>query len=103
MHTPEQIAAKRAAAATLLDIHPDRLTVCHVTGDLFLDDQPSPMRKKHFAVLALKAMIIEWLGWGDNDGVTAELAQHHKTATRTIIERDDLIGAAGLALHLRES
>lgn len=103
MQTEEQIATKRAAAAVLLDIHPDRIVVCRVSGDIFIDDRPKPVRKKELAIIALKAMLMEWLGWADNAGVTADLASHYGSKVHPIIERDDLIGAAGLAKHLRET
>ena len=101
MQTPEQLAAKRAAAAVLLDIHPDGIFGCCVTGDIFVDDKH--IRKKEFAILALKAMLMEWLGWADNAGTTADFAKYHAATARPIFERDDLIGAAGLAMHLRDT
>ena len=103
MQSPEQIAARHAAAAVLLDVHPDRISICVVTGDVFIDDKPKPYRKKEFSIIAFKVMLMEWLGWADNSGTTADLATHHVTATRPILDRPDLIHAAGLALHLRES
>jgi len=103
MQSPEQIAARHAAAAVLLDVHPDRISICDVTGDVFLDDKPKPYRKKEFAIIAFKVMLMEWLGWAENGGATADLATQHKTATRPILDRPDLIQAAGLAQHLRES
>ena len=102
MQSVEQIAAKRAAAAVLLDVHPDRINICHVTGDVFIDDRPRRVRKKEFAIIALKVMLMEWLGWADNNA-TADLDAQHPTTVRPIFEHANLIGAAGLAHHLRAS
>lgn len=93
----EQIAAKQAAAAVLLNVNPDRIWICRVTGDVWLDDRP--VKRMEFLILCLKLCIVEMLGWADNRGATAA-ACRYPTVER-MIRSTDLIGAAGLALHLR--
>lgn len=97
MFTPEQIAAKRAAASALLGVHWDRVTVDPVDLSVWVDDRLT--RRKEPAIIALKAMMMEWIGWGEQD-LTQELTGQQPWLVRVLAQVEP-IAIAGLALHLR--
>ncbi|MDB2407311.1 hypothetical protein N9W17_02105 [Jannaschia sp.] len=98
MFSPEQIATKRAAAAALLNVHWDRISVDPVDLSVWVDDQPT--RKMEAAIIALKAMLMEWVGWGAEHDLTVKLTEQHPWLRR-ILERVEPVAIAGLAVHLR--
>lgn len=98
MFSPEQIATKHAAAAALLNVHWDRISVDPVDLSVWLDDQPT--RRMEAAIIALKAMMMEWIGWGAEHDLTTKLTGQQPWLCR-VLERVEPVAIAGLALHLR--
>ena len=96
MFSAEQVATKRAAASVLLGVHWDRVTVDPVDLSVWVDDQPT--RRKEHAIVAVKAMVAEWIGWAD-EGLTKELTGQQPCLAR-VLDRIELVAIAGLALHL---
>lgn len=88
---------KRAAASALLGTHWDRVTVDPVDLSVWVDDRLT--RRKEPAIIALKVMMMEWIGWGEQN-LTQELTGQQPWLVRVLAQVEP-VAIASLALHLR--